>query len=86
MKRIAVQNNLEELKDELRSRGYEVVNFYDKGHVDAIVYIDDYNGIKSINNEAGLNTLGAVLINAKGKTLEQIMYVIENRRYEGLFT
>lgn len=86
MKRVAVQNNLVELKEELRSRGYEVVDFYDKGHVDAIVYIDDYNGIKSVNNESGLNTIGAVLINAKNKTLDQIIYVIENRRYEGLFT
>jgi hypothetical protein len=86
MKRIAIQNNLEELRNELAGRGYEIIDFNDKGHVDAVVYTDDYSGIKSINNEAGVNPLGAVLINARGKTIEQVIYVIESRRYEGLFT
>ena len=86
MKRVAVQNSLGNLKEELKSKGYDVINLTDKGSVDAIVYIDDYTGIQNMNNEVDANALGAVLINASNKSIDQIIYIIENRRYEGLFT
>jgi len=86
MKRVAVQQNLHKVREELENRGYEVVNFNSGGNADAIVYIDDYNGIQNFNNEDSNGSLGAVLINARNKSIDQIIYVIETRRYEGLFT
>lgn len=86
MKRVAIQNNLDEVRLQLEGRGYQVVDFKSRGNVDAIVYVDDYTGIQNMNNEGDNNSLGAVLINARNKNIDQIVYIIENRRYEGLFT
>ncbi len=86
MKRVAVQGSMVEIRHQLSKRGYEVVNFEDSGIVDAIVYIDDYAGIRNMNNDGDMEGPGAVIINASNKSIEQIIYIIESRRYEGLFT
>lgn len=86
LKRIALQENLQELKVALEGRGYEVVGFNDSGHIDAIIYIDDYTGFKNINDEGETNHYGAILINANNKTVDEIQYIIENRRYDNLFS
>jgi len=86
LKRIAVQNDLEEIKNELKNKGYEVVDFNAGGYIDAVVYKDIYSGLGNVNNSADGNAYGAILINANNKTIEQIEYIIETRRYEKLFT
>lgn len=86
MKRIAVQDGLEDIRQELESRGYNVVNYNEKGHIDAIVYKDIYGGLGNVNNSVDSNTYGAILINANNKTIDQIIHIIETRRYERLFT
>ncbi|SCY62600.1 YkuS family protein [Alkaliphilus peptidifermentans] len=86
MKKIAVEEGLKQVKDELKARGYEIIDFNKGGSVDAIVYSNDYSGIEAFNNEAGIQDYGAMLINANNKTIEEIVYMIEKRRYGGLFT
>lgn len=86
MKRVAVQEELNEMKAELKNRGYEVVDFNDSGHIDAIVYADINNDISSVNNSIDGNMYGAILINARNKTIDEIENIIETRRYERLFT
>ncbi|SNS53954.1 Uncharacterised protein family (UPF0180) [Anaerovirgula multivorans] len=86
MKRIAIQENLEEIKAALIDKGYEVVGFKDQGYIDAIVYTDDYGGLKNVNDSGETNNYGAVLINANSKSIEEIQYIIETRRYGSLFS
>lgn len=86
MKRVALQQGLENLGEELKSRGYEVVAYGDQGHIDAIVYSDIYSGLSSVNNSAEGNAYGAILINANNKTVDEIVHIIDTRRYERLFT
>jgi len=86
LKRIAVQENLQEIKTALSNKGYEVVGFQDQGVIDAIVYIDDYTGFKNINDTAETNNYGAIMINANNKSIEEIQYIIETRRYGSLFS
>lgn len=86
MKRIAVQDNLDEIKTALREKGYEIVGFQDQGAIDAIVYIDDYEGLKNVNNQDETNPYGAIMINANNKSIEEIQYIIETRRYGKLFS
>lgn len=85
MKRVAVQENLTELRVGLEERGYKVVGFNEPGFIDAVVYLDDSDGIKNINNTQGDNNNGTVIINAKNKNIEDLVYIIETRRYEKLF-
>lgn len=86
MKRIAVQQGLEGIGKELRNRGYEVVGYDDRGYIDAIVYKSIDSSMGSVNNSAEGNIYGAILINATGKTVDEIEYIIETRRYGNLFT
>ncbi len=86
MKRIAVQNDLEYIQASLIKRGYHVVPFDYSGPVDAIIYTDNYGGLQSINNGSNSNEMGAVLINGREKGIDEIIYIIEKRRYGGLFS
>ncbi|NLM03995.1 MAG: YkuS family protein [Clostridiales bacterium] len=85
MKRIAVQENLYEIKEFLKAKGYDVVGFDDRGYINAIIYTDDYDGFRNINNDYTDGNFGAILINAKNKTIDEIEYIIETRRYSSLF-
>jgi len=86
LKRIAVQSNLYEIKKELESKGYEVVDYESGGYIDAVVYKDIYSGLGNVNNSVDGNAYGAILINANNKTIDEITNIIETRRYEKLFT
>ena len=86
MKRIAVQQGLEEIRKGLKNRGYEVADYDDRGYIDAIVYKNIDSSMGNVNNSADGNIYGAILINATGKTMEEIEYIIETRRYGNLFT
>ncbi|HZK57738.1 MAG TPA: YkuS family protein [Clostridia bacterium] len=86
MKRIAVQYGLEEIKEGLKNRGYEVVGYEDRGHIDAIVYRSMDSSIENVNNSKDGNIYGAILVNATDKTVEEIEHIIETRRYGNLFT
>ncbi len=86
MKRIAVQQGLEEIKRELQNRGYEVVGYEDRGHIDAIVYRSIDSSMENVNDSEDGNIHGAILVNATNKTIDEIEHIIEIRRYGGLFT
>ena len=73
-------------KKELQERGYEVVGYEDGGHIDAIVYKNIDRSMESVNNSTDGNIYGAILINATNKTIDEIEYIIETRRYGDLFT
>lgn len=85
MKRVAVQENLTKIKEELKQRGYEVVGFNDSGFIDAVIYVDDTSGFKNINDSKEINNSGTVIINAKNRSIEDLEYIIQTRRYEKLF-
>lgn len=86
MKRIAVQQGLDEIKEKLKNRGYEVVGYEDRGHIDAIVYKNIDSSLGNVNDSEDGNIYGAILVNATGRTIDEIEYIIETRRYGGLFT
>lgn len=91
-KRIAVQSGLDNIKNELGGLGYEVVDINNSNRVDAVVYMADGYDINYHNDIVNMNegediadNKGVVLINATGKTIEQIDYIINNRIYSPLF-
>lgn len=86
MRRVAVQDQLYSIKNQLTDLGYEVVPFHYQGPVDAVLYIDDYQGLQNVNDGAMGNSLGAMMINVRGKDIEQIIEMIETRRYGRLFS
>lgn len=85
MKRIAIQEGLDYIKEALQNKGYQVVGYDDRGHIDAIVYKSISSSMENVNNSEDGNIHGAILINATNKTIDEIEYIIETRRYERLF-
>lgn len=91
-KRVAVQRGLNEIKNELINQGYEVFDIEEGQNVDAVVYMADGYNIPNYNQFINMNAgadmggdKGIILINAKGKGIEDIRYAIENRVYSKLF-
>ncbi|WP_416199060.1 MAG: putative protein family (UPF0180) [Sporanaerobacter sp.] len=81
-KKIAVEESLIDLKNELENMGYDIVDM-DNVDVEAIVYKSDL-----VNMNMGFdisNGKGAILINAHGRTTEEIDEIIRNRKYSSLF-
>jgi hypothetical protein len=95
MKTIAIERGLEELKAILEQRGYHAV-YEDEitGYVSAYVYqgpntLGQQAFHSSLNNSllsgtAAENT-GILLVNARDKTPDEIIAMIENRIYSPLF-
>ncbi|AOT70479.1 YkuS family protein [Geosporobacter ferrireducens] len=84
---IAIQSGLENVGKELEARGYEVVHENFDGYVDAILYDSDRSRLSYLNNFDNVIDMdrGALVINAKGKGIDDIIYAIERRSYESLF-
>ncbi|KGG79457.1 YkuS family protein [Caloranaerobacter azorensis] len=92
VKKIAIQNGLDDLKYSLKSRGYEVYDINENKEVEAVIYMADGYNVpyidKFINMNTGVEMSGGnevLLINATGKTLQEIEYIINNRLYSPLF-
>ncbi len=86
-KKVVVQNGLENIKKGLEKLGYEVVKIDESDRVDAIIYIANgydtsFYNLMNVNNDKNRNIL---LINASGKTINQIDNMIKNRLYSPLF-
>lgn len=91
-KKIAIQKGLENIKGRLESLGYEIVNINSGESADAIIYMADGHDISYYNQMINMDTgedmstnNGTLLINATGKTIEEIDYMINNRLYSPLF-
>lgn len=84
---VAIQRGLEKVGRELEARGYEVVHENFDGFVDAILYDSDRSRLSYLNNFDNVIDMdrGALVINAKGKGIDDIIYSIERRSYESLF-
>ncbi len=91
-KKIVVQEGLNDLRNSLNNLGYEVVDINENNNVEAIVYMADGYDIQYhdnlVNMDSGVdmtNSRGTILINATGKTAEEIDKVIKSRIYSHLF-
>ncbi|WP_427340730.1 YkuS family protein [Caloranaerobacter sp. DY30410] len=91
-KKIGIQKGLDDLKYSLESRGYEVYDINENEEVEAIIYMADGYSIPYIDRYVSMDVgfemnrnKEILLINATGKTLEEIEYIINNRLYSPLF-
>ena len=93
MKIIALERGLEELKQFLDERGYNTV-YADEADTAVSVYIyQEQNALGQISLHSSLNNTtltdqgssGILLIQARDKTPEQVVAMIENRLYSPLF-
>jgi len=84
---IAASNISEEIKEELKARGYTIVNDNYDGYVDTLLYNSLESSLGYLNvfdNVVDMNS-GAFIIDINNKTIDEIINMIENRSYTSLF-
>ncbi|WP_130805425.1 YkuS family protein [Senegalia massiliensis] len=88
MKRVSIQDGLNELAYELKKRGYEIVD-HDS---DAYIYMADGYDISNLTNMIDMNmgedmnnSKGILLINASNKNIDQIEQILNKGYYTPLF-
>lgn len=91
---IAIEKGLENIKEQLESRGYECFYIGEGGEADAVIYKDkdshpyfEVNKSSMINAYNSLNSTlpGALLINAENKSMDEIIRILTTRTYSPLF-
>lgn len=83
--RVSVEEGLRDIKQGLRSQGYEVYDFKDNIPSDAYIYSGHNTGLHSLNNSINPGADGSLLVNADGKSLGEIQHILNNRLYSPLF-
>ncbi len=82
-KTVAVDKRFRELRQELEEKGYKVVDLFQyEAPVDACVYHDS---IRDFHNANYLWDTGVLMINGKGKSAEDIEFMINRGVYSSLF-
>ena len=90
---VAIQKELESMKQELESRGHEVFYIGENRIADAILYKDvekyPYHTINNAPVEASSSTnnntsYGTLLVNTTNKSMDDIIRIIEKRVYSPL--
>ncbi|WP_459076756.1 YkuS family protein [Herbivorax alkaliphila] len=90
---VAIERGLENLKNKLEKRGFNVVYIENYNYpVDAIIYERNFFNISHVsrNNmpEATMGercSYGVLMINSKGKTINEIEDMLKKRYYTPLF-
>jgi hypothetical protein len=82
---ISIENNLVELKRNLESKGYVIHNFSERLISDVYIYSEENPGLINLFRNLPGNLNGSLVINAYGKTDDEIVYSIKNRIYSPLF-
>lgn len=90
MKRIiAVEDGLEDLIEYLTARGFIAMPWNEAvGEVDAVIYrgrkLKEIAAlpIENMMDQMGGNSFGVLLVNAEGRTHEEIYEIIKNRIYD----
>ncbi|KXG73857.1 YkuS family protein [Thermotalea metallivorans] len=85
---IAISQGLEEIGRQLEARGYEVVDEGYQGYVDTILYDSHGSSLSYLTNFENVIDMdrGAFVVDIRGKTIDQIIYAIERRSYESIFS
>lgn len=84
---IAIQGDLKNIGKELEARGYEVVHNHYEGYIDALLYDSDYSPLSYLGNFDNVIDMerGALVVNVREKSINEIIDTIERRKYESLF-
>ena len=84
--KIAVQNGLDKLAEELRRCGFEVVMCSEcTTPIDAFVYIGESMPTAKIVSSTADERYGVFMINARGKSASEIALMLNRRTYTPLF-
>ena len=96
---VAVQKGLENIKEKLREKGYDVVTFGEYNYpIDAVVYSGNSIDMSYIKNnnipnmtahqydyDNSARGYGVLMVNATNKSVEDLDHMLRSRTYSPLF-
>lgn len=83
---ICVSEELQDIREQLRSRGYYVVtNTNPSEPCDIIICNLKNSGLANLNVQNNIRTEGTLIIDSGSKSIEEIEYILNNRVYSSLF-
>lgn len=83
---VAMQKGLEYMSDTLRRHGFDVVIYGEYSYpVDALVYLGESMPLTSSVGTANHEHRGVFMINARGRSAEDIAQILMRRTYTPLF-
>lgn len=91
---IAIQKDLEGLKNILKDKGHNVFYIGENQYADAVLYRDmdtypyyEVNNIPSVTASTADENIsyGALLVNVSNKSAEEIIGILERRLYSSIF-
>lgn len=90
---VEIEKGLESIKEELEKRGYETFYSGENKIADAILYSGedfprvsyDRPYIEVLSARNNRSSRGALLINVDKKDIDEIVFILNNRRYSPLF-
>ena len=82
---VSVEDGLFDVKKGLMGLGYEVYDFKDNVPSDAYIYSSYNTGLNSLKNSVSPGEDGSLLVDAVGKDLSEIQYILNSRLYSPLF-
>lgn len=81
---ICVSDELDNIKQQLIRRGYNVVSNL-SAPCDVIICNLKNDGLKSLNVQSNVKREGTLIIDSGSKNIEEIEYILNNRVYSSLF-
>lgn len=82
---IAIENGLDDIKNYLLQRGYNIVNL-NYSHIDAIIYLRNITLSQNISSSLSAHDKnGILMINSYKKTNTEIERILSSRLYSPLF-
>lgn len=82
---ISIQDDLYEIKNQLKASGYTIYNISDNKVSDAFIYSESSIGLINVVNSAFPSEGGSLFINADSKSIHDILFTLRNRTYSNLF-
>lgn len=82
--KIYVSDDLYYIKEQLRNRGYSVMNESNNVPWDAIICNLKNGGLTNLNMNNSIRREGTLIIDSGSKSVDEIEYILNNRIYSNL--
>jgi len=83
--KIFVSKELEQIKEELFNKGYEIIDESCESPCDAIICNLKRGGLTKLNMQSNIKNEGTLIIDLGSKSVEELEYILNNRVYSSIF-
>ncbi|KAJ50025.1 hypothetical protein BD780_003829 [Clostridium tetanomorphum] len=82
---VCVSEELEYIREELKKRGYKVIDTLENDSCDAVICNLKDGGLLKLSMKNTINRDGTLIVDAGSKSIDEIEYILNNRTYNSIF-